>query len=182
MDKIQLLTPEQVLAIQTFASSLFSKENITFALSIFGSLGTAFTMIHTFLTNRKRLQMKIIGHIFGDTKMLIVYAAFENKSRLPISITDISVKIGDIYFPCVQPPIVACEETERVNGMITSHRECTSLAIPINVASLNRTSGYICFEFPPNAFQPDATELIFSVVSNRGKVFEKTLSLGRQLD
>ena len=58
--------------------------------------------------------MKICGHIFGDTKMLIIYASFENMSRLPISITDVCVKIDDILYPCVQPPIVAYEETKKV--------------------------------------------------------------------
>ncbi len=157
---------------------LFTKENITFALSIFGSLGTLFGLIHTFFINRRHLQMTISGHVFGDTKMLVVYASFVNKSRLPISITDISVKIGDIYYPCVQPPIVALEETKRVKGAIVSHKETSSLSMPINVASLSGTSGYICFEFPEVAFQSDATDLIFSVSSNRGKVFEKKLPLG----
>ena len=62
---------------------LFTKENITFALSIFGSLGTLFGLIHTFFINRRHLQMTISGHVFGDTKMLVVYASFVNKSRLP---------------------------------------------------------------------------------------------------
>lgn len=114
--------------------------------------------------------------------MLIIYVAFDNKSRLPISITDISVKINGIYYPCVQPPIVVCKESEKINGVITFRKEHISLAMPINIASLSGTSGYICFEFPPNVFQAAATQLIFSVVSNRGKVFEKTLSLGCRLD
>lgn len=168
--------------MQNFLSTLFTRENITLALSIFGSLGSAFTMLHATLNNRKRLQMKIISHVFGDTKMLIIYVAFYNKSRLPISITDISVKIGNVYYPCVQPPIVVCRENEKINGVVTFHKEHTSLAMPINIASLNGTSGYVCFEFPLNAFQSDATQLIFSVASNRGKVFEKSLSLGRLLD
>ena len=53
-------------------SHIFTKENITFALSIFGSLGTLFTLIHTFLINRKQLQMRVNGHVFGDVKKMIV--------------------------------------------------------------------------------------------------------------
>lgn len=161
-----------------FITHFLTKENITFALSIFGSFGTLFTLLHTFLINRKQLRMKISGHIFGDTKMLVIYASFENMSRLPISITDICIRINDILYPCVQPPIVAYEETKRVKGNIVSHRECTSLPLPINLSSLGGSSGYVCFEFPPNAFQPEATELTFLISSNRGKVFEKRLPLG----
>lgn len=73
-------------------SHIFTKENITFALSIFGSLGTLFTLIHTFLINRKQLQMRVNGHVFGDVKkMIVLYVSFANKSRLPISVTLISI-------------------------------------------------------------------------------------------
>lgn len=162
----------------TSIKSLLTRENITFALSLFGSLGTLFTLFHTFLINRKRLRMKISGHIFGDTKMLVIYASFVNRSRLPISIIEICAEIDGVYYPCTQPPIIAYKETEKVNGVITSHREILSLSMPINIASLSGSSGYICFEFPEVAFQPEATEMTFSVSSNRGKVFEKKFSLG----
>ena len=62
--------------------------------------------------------------------MLIIYASFENMSRLPISITDVCVKIDDILYPCVQPPIVAYEETKKVKGVVVSHREQMSLSMP----------------------------------------------------
>lgn len=159
-----------------FISPLFAKENLTFALSIFGSIGTFFTLIHTFLSNRKRLHMKICGHIYNE-KMLIIYASFENMSRLPISITDVCVKIDDVPYPCVQPPIIAYEEIKKVKGVVVSRREHVSLSMPINLSSLGGSSGYICFEFPPNVFPSDATELNFLVSSNRGKVLEKRLPL-----
>ena len=163
-------------------SHIFTKENITFALSIFGSLGTLFTLIHTFLINRKQLQMRVNGHVFGDAKkMIVLYVSFANKSRLPISVTDICIKIDDTYYPCLQPPIIAYEETKKVNGAVVSHRAISSLSIPINISSLSGTSGYICFEFPEVSFPSNATELTFSVSSNRGKVFEKKLPLGRPL-
>ena len=85
------------------------------------------------------------------------------------------------YYPCLQPPIIAYEETKKVNGAVVSHRATSSLSIPINISSLSGTSGYICFEFPEVSFPSNATELTFSVSSNRGKVFEKKLPLGRPL-
>lgn len=85
------------------------------------------------------------------------------------------------YLTCLQPPIIAYEETKKVNGAVVSHRSISSLSIPINISSLSGTSGYICFEFPEVSFPSNATELTFSVSSNRGKVFEKKLPLGRPL-
>ncbi len=113
--------------------------------------------------------------------MIVLYVSFANKSRLPISVTDICIKIDDTYYPCLQPPIIAYEETKKVNGAVVSHRAISSLSIPINISSLSGTSGYICFEFPEVSFPSDATELTFSVSPNRGKVFEKKLPLGRPL-
>lgn len=167
---------------QEALSTIFTRENITLLLSIFGSAGTAFTMIYNFLINRKKIQMKVVGHKFGDTKTLVIYASFCNKSRLPISITEISIKVDDIYIPCVDPPIVAFEETIKTNGVVTSHHEYMTLALPINLGSLSGTSGYVCFEFPATFFPPDATQLKFSINSNRGKVFEKILPIGPELD
>lgn len=157
---------------------VFTKDNITFALSIFGSLGTLTTLIYTVLINRKHLLMKINGHIFGDTEMLIIHVSFINESRLPISVTDICINIDGTYYPCVQPPIIAYEETKKVKGKVISHREIESLSMPINISSLSGSSGYICFRFPAAAFQPETKDLIFSVSSNRGKVFEKRFPLG----
>lgn len=163
-------------------SHFFTKENVTFILSIFGSIGTLFTFIRAFFINRKHINMKIHGHRFGDTKMLTIYASFENLSRLPISITDICIRINDVLYPCVQPPIIAYEEIKREKGVIVYRREYSSLSIPINISSLGGSSGYICFEFPPSAFPTDATELTFLVSSNRGKVIERKFPLGRLFD
>lgn len=50
----------------------------------------------------------------------------------PTQGTDVCVKIDDILYPCVQPPIVAYEETKKVKGVVVSHREQMSLSMPIN--------------------------------------------------
>lgn len=163
-------------------TALITQENVTFALSIFGSIGTIVTLVHAFMTNRKSLHVAIVGHIFGDTKTLILYMAFTNKSRLPISITDVSIKINGICYPCTQPPIVAYEETEKINGIVTSHHEYITISMPINLSALGGSSGYVCFDFPPNIFPRNSTELTFLISSNRGKIIEKTLSLGRRFD
>ena len=62
-------------------SHIFTKENITFALSIFGSLGTLFTLIHTFLINRKQLQITNISILdIRDSDYRVEYRlnAFKN--------------------------------------------------------------------------------------------------------
>lgn len=162
--------------------SLFTRDNITLALSLFGSFGTAFLMVHNFIINRKNLNMRIVGHRCADKKSLLLYVAFENKSRLPISVTGISVMINEVWYSCIEPPVVALEETFRTGITVTSRHEYKSLSLPISISSLGGISGYVYFEFPEADFRPDATHLKFLINSNRGKVIEKTLSLGRHLD
>lgn len=173
-----MFTPENVEKLL----SLFTRDNITFVLSVVGSFGTAYTIFHNFVINRKNLNVRIIGHRYADEKSLLLYVAFENKSRLPISITGISVMVNSIWYSRFEPSIVVLEETTRTGKTVTSHHEFQNLPLPINLPSLGGTSGYVYFETPEANFQLDTTQLKFLINSNRGKVIEKKLSLGRHLD
>lgn len=162
--------------------SFFTKGNITLLLAILGSIGSVSSWIYTFYKNRKNINMTIIGYKYSDSKSLLLYAMFENKSRLPIAITGICVEINNIYHSCTEIPIIALEETIRQGGNIISHQEYKSMPLPISLDCLGATSGYVYFEFPEEVFQTDSTHLSFRLTTNRGKAFEKILSLGRQLD
>ena len=163
--------------------SLLTKDNITLALSIFGSIGTLLSWLFSITKNRKNIDIKIAGRRFSNnTNFLLVYMLFENRSSLPISITDISVQLDSTWYPCEKVPIVALTETSRHNGEITSQHEHYTLPFPIFITGLGGTSGYVYFEFPESSLPLDATHLKFLVSTNRGKAIEKKLSLGRQLD
>lgn len=162
--------------------SFISRDNITLVLSIFGSLGTIFTLLHSFVSNRKNIDVRIIGHRYTDSHSLLIYVAFENKSRLPIAITGISVFVEDVPYSCAEPPVVALKTTSRTGKTITSHHEYRTLTLPVNLPSLGGTSGYVFFETPEATFQTDATPLKFLINSNRGRVMKNTLPLERHLD
>lgn len=162
---------------------MLSRDNLTLALSIFGSVGTLASFLFSVLKNRKNINVEIVGRRFSDNpSFLLVYTLFENNSRLPISITGISVKLDSIWYPCEKIPIVTLTETTRQNGEITSHHEHRSLSFPIFITGLGGTSGYVYFEFPESSLSPNTTHLNFLISTNRGKAIEKKLSLGRQLD
>lgn len=172
-----MLTPENIEKM----IALISRDNITLALSIFGSLGTLFTLFHNFFINRKNVNVRIVGYRFGDDKSLLIYVALENISRLPVSITGFAVNIDSTWYPCAEPSVTAFEETFRTGGVVTSHHEYKTLSLPIYIASLGGTSGYIFFEMPEATFQTDTTSLKFLINSNRGLIMKRTLSLGRHL-
>lgn len=166
-----------------FIKSILTRENITLFLSIFGSIGALSSWIYTVMKNRKNLNIEIIGQRFSDDSCsLLVYAMFENKSRLPISITGLSVQLNSIWYPCERIPITTLTETTRCGKEILSHHEYRSMPLPIFITGLGGTSGYLYFEFPESSLPVDATTLSFLVLTNRGKAIEKKLSLGRQFD
>lgn len=163
-------------------TSLLTRENITLSLAIFGSASSVFTWLYSFVVNRKNIQFHIIGQRYSDSESLLLYMSFINKSRLPISITAISVKDNNALYSCQEIPITTLEETTRCGNKVISHHEYKSMPLPITISGLSGTSGYVYFEFPEAKPQLDATRLTFRVSTNRGKAVEKTLSLGRHLD
>ena len=163
--------------------NFITRENITLALAILGSFGTLSSWFFVLLKNRKNLKMHIVGHRFSeDNHSLLIYTMFENKSRLPISITGIYVEIGNVLYSCEKIPIVTFEETVRNRNQIISRREYRSMTLPISIPELGGTSGYVYFEFPATSEQLPSTHLNFQLSTNRGKIVQNSLSLDRFLD
>lgn len=157
--------------------NLLTRENITLALAILGSIGSLSSWIYTFINNRKNLTFHIVGRRYFENESLFLYMSFVNKSRLPISITSIGVKIDDELYSCQEVPIATFEETAP-----DKHREYKSMPMPISIPGLGGTSGYVYFGLPKAVPQADATHLIFRVSTNRGRIIERKLALGTRLD
>lgn len=160
---------------------IINKENITFILSLFGSFGVILGWILTYIKNRKNISLKIIkyGH---SPKGLLTYIEISNQSRLPISINEISVSIGKDEYRCSYIPVVALERTNRAGNKITNIEKILSMTFPVNIQPLCGYSGYVYFPSFEENF-PDVSNTAFFVVhTNRGKKFEKELSLGVPLD
>lgn len=73
--------------------SLFTRENITLAIALFGAFGTALNGILGFIRSRKKISIQIIK-ICRLNKFIVAYIVILNHSRLPISINDISIIIN----------------------------------------------------------------------------------------
>ena len=172
------LNPELLTVIKAY----FSKDNITLILSILGCIGSLLSWLYIFFQNRKCFDIEIVGHLFGyDQKSLLIFASFTNKSHLPITITNINVKLGDSFYTCAKIPVVAHRERTTCKGEVLSQHEHMSLAFPITLQSLGGVSGYILFEFPESVSQPESTRASFVISTNRGRSVEKKLSLGHPL-
>lgn len=144
--------------------TFFTKENISFLLGVFGSFGTLYTLF----AQRKNISLSIQSYSYKN-KSLLMFVSFTNRSRLPISILNISVIQDNVCYPCVYIPTVVCEHTRRSGKEIISHREEFSVRFPISLASLAGSSGYLYFDKLPENYPDDAKTLTVQVSTNRGR-------------
>lgn len=155
--------------------TLFTRENITLAIALFGAIGTIATWIVTAFHSRKKVTFRIVK-IYPIKKTLTLYLSIQNRSRLPISIDSMSIVIENVSYHCQVPPHVIFTVTHRSGQTITDKKDYISINFPINLSSLGGASGYIEFDIPQEVSKKLSTPLILEVSTNRGKLPKTELS------
>lgn len=148
---------------------LFTQENVTFVLSVFGSLGTLFTFVYTYWTKRKNLKVKIVSATYKkDRQQLILIVNFENRSQLPISVISANLSFSkETHKPLRYPKWVGHHKYS--DGPEVVDRKFTyNLEFPINMNSLTAASGYILFDIPEEKLQNLSTAAILRLRVTRG--------------
>ena len=161
--------------------NIFTQENITFALSVFASIGTLGTWICSFYKNRKHLHSELNAYR-PNPHGLLIHMQFSNKSTLPLSINEIAVLIDDKEFPACKIPQKVKEESTRVGKEIRSHHDYFSMYFPINLPPLCRSSGYIYFSSSKENFPPLSNTVELIIRTNRGRAIRKTFALKNLLN
>lgn len=154
-------------------TKLLNRENITLFLSIFGSIGTLITFISSFLHTRKNLKVKVNKAGYkNSSQTMLISLTFENRSRLPISVTSISVFIsGAEIIPESYPKCV--EWYSHKEGLeVVDRKFLYNLNFPVDVQPLFAVSGHILLDVPPKEIERLSTPLILKVHSTRGRVQE----------
>lgn len=154
----------------------FTKENITFILALIGSLGTIVNWLRLFIVNNKNFNIRPVAYRSKDN-ITLFYLLFENKSRMPISITELSVQINGVYYPCRYLPEIVTSSHRTIGKEIVSSHDYFNIAFPVQLGALGATSGYVLFILPKDIQMPDSKTLTFLVTSNRGKAVEKIISV-----
>lgn len=150
---------------------LFTRANITLALSIFGAIGTLVTFISSCLTKRKNLKINVSSCAYRkDLHWLIFVVTFENRSRLPIAITSISATINNKKMDSLKYPHCVGDFAYRSGGTVVDRKFEYNLKLPADIQQLSALSGYVLFEISPIEFENLATPLILSICSTRGLV------------
>ncbi len=154
----------------TIFQALFTRENITLFLSIFGSLGTLITFISAYLTKRKNLKIKISSPTYSlNLQKLMLSLSFENYSHLPLAITAISININNNAFLPSRYPQCVGEYIHRRGKEIIDRKFEYNLKLPADIAQLSAISGVILFDVSPKELENLSTPLILRVLSTRGK-------------
>ena len=153
-------------------NTYFTKENITFLLAVIGSLGTIYSMI----AQHKNISLSIVSYSYKN-KTLLMYVAFTNCSRLPISILNVSIVLDKICYPCVYIPTTVVEHTRHSGKELLSYREELSIQFPVSLSSLAGTSGYLYFDKLPDNYPNAPTTLTLEVSTNRGQAMKMKLSV-----
>lgn len=151
---------------------IFTKDNITFVLAVFGSLGTAYTL----LSQKRKFSVSIHYYSYKN-KALLMYVSFTNHSHLPISISNVSVVIDNVCYPCVYVPTKVLDYTHRIGKEIVGQKEIMSIQFPISLLALAGSSGYLYFDTLPDTYPDAPTELILEVSTSRGKAKRMKLSV-----
>lgn len=165
MDKLQ--------SIFNFLSAYITFQNITFVLGLIGSLGTTWN----FITSRKKLRIKVTDMIYRtDIHTFIIVITFENRSRLPITITNITLSVvkNELSFE----PFPRCvSEYFHMNGSeVVDRKFLYNLSLPVSLPQLGAESGHLLLDISQEDFEKLPTQLTLKVHSTRGLVQKKQLS------
>lgn len=152
-------------------TELLTQENITLALSIFGSVGALVTFISSYLSKRKNLKINITSSTYKKImRKLILMITFENRSSLPIAVTSISTTLHNTKIEPVRFPHCVGEYTQRNGNEVIDRKFTYNLQIPVDIQQFGATSGYILFDISPEDLRNLSTPLILQFHSTRGRV------------
>lgn len=154
---------------------LFTRENITLVIALFGAVGTIINALITFFHQRLNLRFELTN-LSVIARTFHTYAIITNYSRLPISISSISVRIEDRWFPCSFIPVKMSEHNVKINGQTLPPVETYSTPMPIEIGPLGSFGGLFVFDSFPKDLQLPTIPDSFLIATNRGKVIQKIQS------
>lgn len=148
-------------------------DNIVAALALIGSAGTAWS----FISSRKRLHIQISNIVYRtELNTLAIAILFENRSRLPISIIDITLIVGEKEVSFEPFPRCVSEYFHKKGSEIVDKKFLYNLNFPVSLSQLGAESGYLLLDISQEDFEKLPTHLTLKVRSSRGLAQKKLLN------
>lgn len=148
---------------------IFTKENITLFIAIIGAAGT----IINALMQRKKLHLDVLK-IKNVDHGFYLHIQISNKSKLPISITSLTLHENGISIPCC----VDRQVYERIVDIRKMDKhDLYTAEFPISLSPLDACSEWVCFPIPTNDALFSPKRLRLSIETTRGKIRIMSLQL-----
>lgn len=135
-------------------------------LSILAFIISTINLIYLIFTNKKKVAFKIENYTsqYTNNKYFYIFnIEFVNKSRLPISINDLTFIDKDNKYSIIKTPRLLADDT-------IYNKEIHSTKFPINITGLTSEQKFIVMH-GPKKFEKDTIEVI--ILTNRGKIKKK---------
>lgn len=153
-----------------------SKGNISVWIASISFVMSLVTWIRTFIVEHKNIKLKVQFFRAND-RTAYMFLLVENKSRLPIAISDIIIRQGKERAHCCPFPTEIITGQRKVSGKLIEKPPKCSDSIPIQLNGLSSKSCIVLFEDIPLAIPQTSTHLNFEVLTNRGMKVRKKLPL-----
>ena len=153
-----------------------SAGDIALWISIISFLMSFASWVRTFITEMNRLRFSIQSfHSKGSTAYM--FLMIENRSRLPVAISQISLIIDGKSVNCEPFSKEVITGTKKVKKNTVETTPMCSAPLPIQIAGLSSMSCIVLFEDIPSEIPSLSTHLNFEVSTNRGRKAKTKLQL-----
>lgn len=152
------------------------RESITLWIAVIGFIMSTATWISTLASKRRNLKGKILK-IKSYADITYIYLLLENRSSLPIAVTQIILHQELEDNQCSPLPTEVSHHIYRDGDAIYHCRAELSTQLPIQIPSLSAMTALVLFERLTQLPPDDATHLNLEVLTNRGKEIRAKLPL-----
>lgn len=166
-----------IISILNSVEEIVTFENITFLLGLIGSVGTAWQVIQS--RRKIRLSLPYFGYS-AEKQLALAYIQFDNLSNSAVSITDVSIVINGITYPCNKLPTIVASSDRKIGGKTVSSDSLYNMSLPVCLSGYGGSSGYFVFQIPLESVPPDSTRRTFLISTSRGSSFRVELKPDRE--
>lgn len=155
---------------QVVHTVIFTWDNVLAIIAIMGFVLGVINLLYILLLQKRRIHIKIVSQHFGKEKCYF-RMMIENKSNLPLAITNISLLWDNSWYDC--DVICRMELVTAHNGEIV--RTQKNLTMPLLFSSFGAVCGFICFSNAPKIQPPASNILTFQIQTSRGSAIRMKL-------
>lgn len=158
---------------------------ISGVIGIAGFVISLINAVHYYISRRIKLDVEILKcyerDIYDNHKLVIVNFRFDNKSQLPISVTDAQLVIKEKSYSEFAYPVEIASYRKREHGTVVERKFIYNDHLPVSLTSLSSCAVYIAFSIPVDIPKNSESEYHLLIRTNRGKEVKLKCEQGARL-